>query len=236
MAITKNIVTRYLVTGENDKRIQIAGGAIARTLKMGANWTHLRIGMRWSTTRSYADGTTWPSPPPFWFGICSGKVNVPGTLSPAHFFGIKTRTSVAWDMNNLTNLACRLCVDACHIAAGVESLAVFGATNAGVRVGCFDAAKNRVSGIILDIVKGDPTWTISGRWTAGNVTTNGPTLTNFKDAMNGASLLNQAAPPPTDTSFSPNEAAHGVLDTLVFSFPNATFPFEISDLYPMRVS
>jgi len=234
MSFNHKSITRT-VQGETDKRIIVSHPLpLARAISYGNNWTRIRIGIRLSFRRS----TNWVSPPLMYFGLSSGSDALPGTATPNHFIGlsnVESNTITMASGNPYLTLTGTNKQYFNRIANG--SVTRFPQTNNNY-FSMYHVLNGR-SGIIIEIQKGEASWTLQG-WTSRTDVWN-VTPEIFKDGMGRTSLptgidssspwSNMSASGNTKT-FSIDEETNGYLDTVCFSWlgygeDNA---FEISDI------
>lgn len=210
---------------ETEKRVVVDNlhPPLVRKMKIGSNWTKLRVMIRVSTSRA-ATGSSFP---PLYFGVCSSTN--PEQPYNDHFFGYRftysynSTDSILITTNSLTSARANIS----HIANGLVDTPSTTIYRSYVRrIG----AGQPGSVLGFEVTKGNP-WTFVARgfddWR------NGHSVTQFKQAIDGAAM-----PPITGTisTITPDEETYGYFDSICFANMSATDVFEVSDIAYARLA
>ena len=235
--LTAEIVERT-ISGETDKRLQIAGGHYVRKLDVGSDWTIMRVGMRLSTNRT----TSWATPPKLYAGLVSGTSAPPGTATPNHFLGLRTNAS-NWNYTSSYSLGLGVwqttanSVQTGKSELGAESFA----SSSPSKILYAGVSTTRHTGLFFTIRKSASTWEFE-HFIQGNEWNYD--LTRFIDCMNATDFTGSAGSAlyfvdgVNSTGLTVDEATYGALDTVCFSWlgEGASNAFEISDIAVRRLA
>lgn len=144
-------------SGGNDVALQLGNEEWVRTLAIGSNWNHVRIGVLVQMVGSASTtGTNWA------IGLCSGTGNPFGSASTTNFVGVEfvnnfTYTSNApypyWNFGSTNVLACK------KLSSSITTAATNLADGIGMIV-VTDGGTARRGILLIDITKGSPNYTI----------------------------------------------------------------------------
>jgi hypothetical protein len=249
--LANQAITRT-VRGETKKRLSIEGSYID-SLIVGATWTKIRLGMRFSVTHN----ASVSSPPSIYFGLASSSGNVVGQPTPKHFLGVKTNAATwGYGQSTINGSLLTSGMSTVRIISGSESANAIGVQGGNIVLNnnapvlaCSttdgtDDSSALLYGYFIEITKGSPNYNIA-LWAVGSTDSSNSqrpnrNITNekFMDYMDAAS-------PPTgtnqlvaigNTNYAINEATDGVLDTVNVAWMGSAFPIEIANLEVKVVS
>lgn len=207
---------------------------LVRKMRIGSDWTRLRVAMRISTTVA----ANRVGVPFFYFGLMSGVDLMPWSGSGVHFFGVRSNTA-GW--------VYRVMEANPYTAFGVNSSLVVGATETTASLGTQSNGTNQPlatintaarSFFMVEITKGTP-WTLKTWWSDGHSGSSAKRNVTPQDFIN---ILQAPAPPGsyiienTTANYTPNEVTNGALDSVFFGSLDAVGSFEVSDIAYVRLN
>ena len=86
-------MSAIIISAHGSQSVNVTNGNFSRTLSIGTNWNHIRIGMLYCFSQSIVSFT---QPATLAFGICSGTGSGYGNSTVGNWVGVATRTNVDW--------------------------------------------------------------------------------------------------------------------------------------------
>jgi hypothetical protein len=239
MPATQSIITDTFITGA-DRGLALANADWVREFSWGNDWGHIRLGAYFTcTANGTSDITSWQ----FAFGVCNGT-DKPWGSTPDNWVGYRSPATGLGTFARLTlggvayyrfgsNRGRLTCVQSGSEVAGV-SLVTGGLT----QIQPYTNSPPARTFIMLDIVKGSPSYTLTYYDNSANVNNVlqdyqpwrfGEHMTRDANTRDSAILVPQT-PAGTVTA---NEST-GDLDCMNIYWNQATFPLRIHALAAVR--
>lgn len=225
-----SIIERTILS-ETEKRLSLTGEQAGRLLVIGDDWQSIRVAIRYSINT-----TTTLTLPSFFLGLCSGN-SLPCDAVTSHFLGVGTQASLPLTgTGGLANVIRTSTSGAYtrmfHIVDGVSANSSTGATSDFFGIRCSPASNGGWSVMSLEITKGSPDFTITGKWSPQASSISAATFISFIGNGSATGITNTMC----NTTRAVDEATDGFLDTIALSWGHASIPVEISDIAYARLS
>ena len=229
-------IIKRTIGGVDDQRSVVDNlhPPLVRKMIIGSDWTKIRVVLRISSNRT----SSYSSPPSMYFGLCAGTTSPPGSVTPNHFFGVRSNSSQWLYRTGWGSPYCiQIGMNSSLITNGSETTASLGLSGDYYQMPTFSIATTGASLFGIEIEKGTPytlrMWSLNGHsaYSSKRVAT----MDDFVYMINASS-------PPTGyednstTAYTPDESTYGDLDTVCFAFLSTTDAFEVSDIDYARLA
>lgn len=170
-----NVIKGRNYNSIGDNAAQITNSNWARKVYIPPSWNVIRLGIKFHTTSTGANLTPTTTLG-FWMGLCSGTTAIKGDAIPKHFLGVRVQATGDWVFNggnpryiltNGTTTVYETTVGA-TIATTDASIGMVICANA-------DGVSPDRTGLILEITKGFPNYSLRLLAIGGNASVDYPT-------------------------------------------------------------
>lgn len=236
----QNTIVQEVISAQTVNAVKVLGASFARTLKIPANWTKLRVGMRVLWTQPIAipnNASLLTGPPLFAVGLCHGTTHIFGDPTADHFVGVVSD-------GNWTSETSEYLYDFITLKGAVKvgaSTTLSSTLNTG-GLGQFGQGTNAAwaptpQNYFVDITKGSPNFTINTFYISnGQVCGAQSRATFLADVVLASPAEAGQAFGASPASMAVNEGTNGALDSVCVSWNRSDFWPEICDLAIVMLS